>query len=86
MPLPTFKRFNGVDSSGLKQAGVLTWVAEVCPRGCTLTALQSLTAICGSAERASALAHLVGLILASERALWGFDFPVLYGVRRPVLQ
>src|SRR4051812_11306467 len=75
--LPAFERYFGVDFSGAKRAGDYVWVAELTPtrRGLTLTSLRSLTAICGTAERAEALRHLVGLILASERALWGFDFP-----------
>jgi hypothetical protein len=77
MVTPTFERFYGVDFSGARQAGDAIWVAELAPtrRAFRLVSLRSLTAICGTAERSEALAHLVDLILASERALWGLDFP-----------
>lgn len=77
MQLPHFERYYGVDFSGAKKAGDAIWVAEVVQsrRRFVLTSLRSLTAICGTAERATALQHLVDLVLASERALWGFDFP-----------
>lgn len=79
MNLPKFERFHGVDFSGAKKAGDTIWVAEVLPTrrkpGFALTSLRSLSTICGTAERAPALAHLVEMILASDRALWGFDFP-----------
>lgn len=79
MRLPTFERFYGVDFSGAKKAGDTIWVAEVVPTaaapGYALTALNSLTALCGTPDRAVAHRHLVELVLASDRALWGFDFP-----------
>jgi hypothetical protein len=79
MKLPDFERFYGVDFSGAKQAGDNIWVAEVLPikaaPGLELSTLRSLTAICGTSERAEALAALVDLVLASAQALWGFDFP-----------
>jgi hypothetical protein len=77
MRVPDFERFYGVDFSGAKAAGDTMWVAEVVPkrRGLALTSLQSLTSLCGTAERAAVHAHLVDKVLASERALWGFDFP-----------
>jgi hypothetical protein len=77
MRFPDIERYYGVDFSGAMLAGDAIWVAEVVPteRGLSLTLLRSLTAICGTAERSAALAHLVDLVLASERALWGFDFP-----------
>ena len=77
MQLLEFKRYYGVDFSGARQAGDTIWVAEVVPnrKGLTLVSLRSLTAICGTAERREALAYLVDLVLASEDALWGFDFP-----------
>lgn len=40
-----------------------------------LVSLDRLEALCGTAARAPALAHLVDLVLASEAAVWGFDFP-----------
>ena len=36
-----------------------------------LTALDRLAALCGTASRADALAHLVGLVRDSNAALWG---------------
>lgn len=77
MQLPTFERFYGVDFSGAKRAGDFIWIAELTPlrKGFVLTDLRSLTACCGTPERAEALAYLVELVLASEQALWGFDFP-----------
>jgi hypothetical protein len=77
MQVPAFERFFGVDFSGAKQAGDFIWVAELAPtrRGFSLTSLQSLTTLSGSSERAVALSHLVDRVLATEQALWGFDFP-----------
>ncbi|AMV23978.1 hypothetical protein VT84_06255 [Gemmata sp. SH-PL17] len=79
MKLPVLEHFFGVDFSGARQAGDFIWVAELEPHPrpprLALTSLRPLSAICGTAERAPALAHLVGSILESERALWGFDFP-----------
>src|SRR5688572_76285 len=40
-----------------------------------LADLACLEKLCGTAERAAALAHLVDLIAASDRALWAMDFP-----------
>jgi hypothetical protein len=40
-----------------------------------LTDLRSLEKLCGTAERAPALAHLVERIAASAEALWALDFP-----------
>jgi hypothetical protein len=82
-PLP-FAGFYGVDFSGARLAGRNTWVARIEPTGAKpgrgrapyrLTQLSSLERLCGTAERAPALAHLVDLIGASERALWALDFP-----------
>jgi len=77
MEVPSIERFYGVDFSGAKKAGDTLWVAEVLPsrRGLTLTSLRSMTSLCGTVERAAAHQHLVGMILDSERSLWGFDFP-----------
>ena len=72
----------GVDFSGARLAGRNTWVARVererRGRGLPpyrLAALEPLETLCGTAERASALAHLVRMIAESERALWALDFP-----------
>jgi len=72
----------GVDFSGAKLAGRAIWVARLEPTGAAeglppyrLTELASLERLCGTAERAPALAHLVGRIAASEGALWALDFP-----------
>ena len=81
----------GVDFSGAKLAGRNIWIARLelpgnarplpfrgGPRGRglpTLVELSSLEQLCGSAERAPALAHLVDRIAKSERSLWAMDFP-----------
>ncbi len=76
--LPEFAAVYGVDFSGAKLAGRNTWVARVEPRRRgrpVLVALDRLEALCGTAERGPALAHLVELVAGSESALWGFDVP-----------
>jgi hypothetical protein len=82
MRLPVFSAIYGVDFSGAKLAGRNIWVARTEPLAgrkrppfYRLTALSRLETLCGTAERRLALAHLVGLIGASERALWALDFP-----------
>jgi hypothetical protein len=72
----------GVDFSGAKLAGRNTWVARLergggrWPRPAyRLAALACLERLSGTAERAGALAHLAGLIRASDGALWALDFP-----------
>jgi hypothetical protein len=77
-----FAAVYGVDFSGAKLAGRNTWVARVeRTRGgrgqppYRLTGLSCLEKLCGTAERAPALAHLVGLIAESRQALWALDFP-----------
>ena len=72
----------GVDFSGAKRAGRNTWVARLESAGARrrrppyrLTELACLEKLCGTAERAPALAHLAGLIAASDGALWALDFP-----------
>jgi hypothetical protein len=78
MRLPDFERYYGVDFSGAKKAGDAIWVAEVRPRSRglpRLVALDRMTALCGTADRAPALEHLVGMISESTGALWGCDFP-----------
>jgi hypothetical protein len=77
-----FSAVYGVDFSGARLAGRNTWVARIEPwRGRTraapyrLTDLACLERLCGAAERAPALAHLVGLIADSQQALWALDFP-----------
>ena len=76
-----FAAIHGVDFSGAKLAGRNTWVARIEPvRGrkrppYRLTALSRLEALCGTAERGPALAHLVERIAESEAALWAMDFP-----------
>jgi hypothetical protein len=71
-----------VDFSGARLAGRNTWLARVERRvraaggpPYQLAALARLEDLCGTAERAPALAHLVALIAASDRALWALDFP-----------
>ncbi|MBY0512647.1 MAG: DUF429 domain-containing protein [Gemmataceae bacterium] len=79
MQLPAFTAYYGVDFSGAKEAGRNLWVARVEPRGVRkklhLIALDRMEALCGTAARAAALAHLVRLIRESEHALWGLDVP-----------
>ena len=79
MKLPAFERFHGVDFSGARKAGDFIWVAELVPTrrrpGLVLASLNSLTSLCGTPDRAAAHRHLVAMVLASERALWGFDVP-----------
>ena len=76
-----FSTIYGVDFSGAKLAGRNTWVArlEPSPRRrrplYKLAELSRLERLCGTAERAIALAHLVSLVRSSERALWALDFP-----------
>jgi hypothetical protein len=77
-----FEAIYGVDFSGAKLAGRNIWVAriEATPGRrrhppYLLTELTCVERACGSAQRAAALAHLVGRIAASSRALWAMDFP-----------
>ena len=78
-----FRTIFGVDFSGARLAGRNTWVARIERRkrgeGCQspwrLVELARLEDLCGTALRAEALGHLVGLIERSEGALWSLDFP-----------
>jgi hypothetical protein len=77
-----FSTIYGVDFSGPKLAGRNTWVARLEPAVCgpglppyALTDLAPLEKLCGTAERAASLTHLVRLIASSEQALWAMDFP-----------
>ena len=77
-----FRVIYGVDFSGARLAGRNTWVARVERNGRAageapyrLTKLAPLERLCGTAERADALAHLVELIAESRDALWALDFP-----------
>lgn len=65
----------GVDFSGARLAGVAIWIAQVDPAERRLVRLDRLATLCGCDDRDPALAHLVKMILASKRALWGIDFP-----------
>jgi hypothetical protein len=78
----TFEAIYGVDFSGARLAGRYIWVARIEPRrrrsagpAYRLTDLACLEKLCGTAERAPALAHLVALIAASRASLWALDFP-----------
>jgi hypothetical protein len=77
-----FRSIYGVDFSGARLAGRNTWLARIerGERGAgrspyRLAELARLEDLCGTAERAASLAHLVALIAGSERALWALDFP-----------
>jgi hypothetical protein len=77
-----FKAIYGVDFSGARLAGRNTWLARIERNGrkgagsvYRLTSLARLESLCGTAERAAALAHLVDTIARSERTLWALDFP-----------
>ncbi len=74
-----FTSIYGVDFSGAKLAGNNVWIAQAEPTGgpvpLRLTELHNLAAVAGTADRAPALAHLVGMIRGSTAALWGMDFP-----------
>src|SRR3954471_11825475 len=80
-PTRAFRAVFGVDFSGARLAGRTTWIARldpVSPPGeptFTLGALDRLDRLAGTAERAAALAHLVGLVAQTTDALWAFDFP-----------
>lgn len=67
----------GVDFSGAKLAGENIWIARLAlsPSGSELIELSRLRTLCGAADRAAALAHLIQLIAESRQALWGMDFP-----------
>jgi hypothetical protein len=77
-----FGTIYGVDCSGARLAGRNTRVARLEPRVLEpglppyeLTDLAPLERLCGTAERAVSLAHLVRMIASSEQALWAMDFP-----------
>jgi hypothetical protein len=80
-PAPAIRQYFGVDFSGARLAGRNTWVARLVPtdgRATTpyrLVELRPLERLCGSAERAPALAHLADGIASSDAALWALDFP-----------
>src|SRR5262245_54213216 len=75
-----FEAIYGVDFSGARQAGRNTWLARIEPQprrggpAYRLAELACLERLCGTAERSAALAHLVGHVAASRRALWAMDF------------
>lgn len=76
----TFATVYGVDFSGARLAGRTAWLARLDRWGeqsppYRIAQLASLERLCGTAERAPALSHLVRLIGASEDALWALGFP-----------
>ncbi len=78
--VPPFRAVYGVDFSGARLAGRTTWVARLEPKSgegppFALTALRPLERLCGTAERAPALAALVEMARVSEDCLWGLGFP-----------
>ena len=77
-----FRQICGVDFSGARLAGQNTWIATLQPNRrkgtgprLDLVDLQALEDLCGTAERSTALSHLVKLVSASSRTLWAMDFP-----------
>jgi hypothetical protein len=76
-----FRTVYGVDFSGARLAGRTTWVAKAEWRGrgrarrLRLLELESLEGLCGTAERAPALAYLVDSIARSRGALWAIGAP-----------
>ncbi|MFL5574873.1 MAG: DUF429 domain-containing protein [Gemmatimonadaceae bacterium] len=70
-----------MDFSGARLAGRTTWVAKAqwvgrgAGRRLRLLELESLERLCGTAERAPALAHLVRRIARSRCALWAIGAP-----------
>jgi hypothetical protein len=81
-PLTSFNAVYGVDFSGAKLAGQNTWIARLEPIASgpdqpfyRLKQLASLETLCGTAERAEALAAFVRMIAGSENALWALGFP-----------
>jgi hypothetical protein len=86
-----FEAIYGVDFSGARLAGRNIWLARIELSGVAeggpayrLTNLRSLEQLSGTAERAPALEHLVGLIAESQGALWALDFP--FGLPVEVLE
>lgn len=81
LAVESFDTIYGVDFSGAKRAGRFIWVAKLEPGdrragpANRLASLHRLETLCGTADRDAGLAHLVGLIRDSRRALWGLDFP-----------
>jgi hypothetical protein len=75
--LLNFRSVYGVDFSGAKLAGENIWIARLVPgrRQHKLAGLWRLRALCGTADREPALSYLVQMVLDSDRALWGMDFP-----------
>jgi hypothetical protein len=67
----------GVDFSGAKEAGRTIWIAHArSGRGrMRLVNVRNLGELCGTVERAGAMAHLRGMIGGSRSALWAMDFP-----------
>lgn len=82
-----FQQVIGVDFSGGERAARHIWLARVeavsaAQRARTagsaalrLTELSCLGDLVGDVDRAAAMAALSGLILRSDRSLWGMDFP-----------
>lgn len=82
MKLPRVRNYYGVDFSGARLAGDNIWVAHLVPASrerknprFVLVSLDRLSTLAGTAERSTAHAHLVQLVLGSRLAVWGFDFP-----------
>lgn len=80
MELPPIETIYGVDFSGARKAGRTIWIARIERADdedaeFALADIRSLEELCGTPDRAPALAFLVDLIARSQRALWAMDFP-----------
>lgn len=78
---PKIRTVYGVDFSGARLAGRTTWIAACrwtgrgAARRLRLESLDSLESLAGTAERDTALRHLVRTIAASRDALWAIGAP-----------
>lgn len=76
---PVLRSVHGVDFSGARLAGAATWVAHAEPFDgggrLRVLSLHPLAHYARTEEREPALRRLVSMIAASDRSLWGIDFP-----------
>lgn len=73
------RRVYGVDFSGARLAGVNMWVAELeglaGGRMPELVRLARMGELAGTDERGPVMSKLTEMVLGSEEAVWGMDFP-----------